>query len=133
MKDKTLLREQILGHLKLYSDLGVRYIASPRAQARSAARKSEKRSSEAPSIPRTGAPSAAPKVRVHTSMFDEAPSGKESLGAIEAELKECRCCKLASGRTNLVFGSGNPHADLMFVGEAPGADEDELGEPFVAG
>ncbi len=131
MKDKTFLREQILGHLKLYSDLGVRYVASPQAQARPAVRKSEKRSSEAPPIPRTGAPSAAPRIRVNTSMFDEAPSGEESLDAIQAELKECRRCKLAPGRTNLVFGSGNPHADLMFVGEAPGADEDAQGLPFV--
>jgi uracil-DNA glycosylase len=43
----------------------------------------------------------------------------------------CTRCKLAPLRTNLVFGVGNPHADLMFVGEAPGADEDLQGEPFV--
>jgi uracil-DNA glycosylase len=131
MKDKTFLREQILGHLKLYSDLGVRYVSSPQAQARPVARKSEKRSSEAPPVPRTGTTSAAPSLRVITSLFDEAPSGEESLDAIQAELKECRRCKLAPGRTNLVFGSGNPHADLMFVGEAPGADEDAQGLPFV--
>ncbi len=131
MKDKTFLREQILGHLKLYSDLGVRYVSSPQAQARPAARKSEKRNSEVSPMPRTGTPSAAPRVRVNTSMFDEAPSGEESLSVIQAELKECRRCKLAPGRTNLVFGSGNPHADLMFVGEAPGADEDAQGLPFV--
>ena len=131
MKDKTLLREQILGHLKLYSDLGVRYISSPQAQARPAVRKSEKRSSEAAPVREAGAPSAAPRIRVSTSMFDETPSGKETLEDIQAELKECGCCKLAPGRTNLVFGSGNPHADLMFVGEAPGADEDAQGLPFV--
>lgn len=43
----------------------------------------------------------------------------------------CTRCKLAPGRTNLVFGVGNPNAELMFVGEAPGADEDLQGEPFV--
>ena len=59
------------------------------------------------------------------------PQAKNRLDAIQAELKECRRCKLAPGRTNLVFGSGNPHADLMFVGEAPGADEDAQGLPFV--
>ena len=68
---------------------------------------------------------------MNTPVFDEAPPGKESLGSIQAELEACRRCKLASGRTNLVFGSGNPHADLMFVGEAPGADEDAQGLPFV--
>jgi len=52
-----------------------------------------------------------------------------------AELREfigdCQRCKLAPRRTNLVFGVGNPKAELMFVGEAPGADEDARGEPFV--
>jgi uracil-DNA glycosylase len=43
----------------------------------------------------------------------------------------CTRCKLAPGRTTLVFGVGNPNAELMFVGEAPGADEDLQGEPFV--
>lgn len=44
---------------------------------------------------------------------------------------ECTRCKLAPRRTNLVFGVGDPNAQLMFVGEAPGADEDARGEPFV--
>src|SRR6187401_1738910 len=43
----------------------------------------------------------------------------------------CRRCKLAGTRTNIVFGQGNPNADLMFVGEAPGGDEDEQGLAFV--
>ncbi len=42
-----------------------------------------------------------------------------------------KCAKLASSRTQTVFGVGNPDADLMFIGEAPGADEDQQGEPFV--
>jgi uracil-DNA glycosylase family 4 len=44
---------------------------------------------------------------------------------------DCRRCGLCRTRTNIVFGVGNPEADLMFVGEAPGADEDKQGEPFV--
>ena len=47
------------------------------------------------------------------------------------ELGDCQRCKLAPSRTNLVFGVGNPNAHLVFVGEAPGADEDAQGEPFV--
>ncbi len=43
----------------------------------------------------------------------------------------CRACSLCAGRTNLVFGVGNPNAELMFIGEAPGEQEDLLGEPFV--
>ena len=43
----------------------------------------------------------------------------------------CTRCKLHKARTNIVFGVGNPKADLVFVGEGPGRDEDEKGEPFV--
>ncbi len=53
------------------------------------------------------------------------------LAALREFIGDCTRCKLAPGRTNLVFGVGNPSADLMFVGEAPGADEDARGEPFV--
>tara|TARA_B100000686_G_C16681685_1_gene912312 strand:+ start:602 stop:1357 length:756 start_codon:yes stop_codon:yes gene_type:complete len=53
------------------------------------------------------------------------------LNAILKELGDCKRCKLCEGRTNIVFGSGNPNADLVFVGEGPGADEDEQGLPFV--
>jgi uracil-DNA glycosylase len=49
----------------------------------------------------------------------------------EAALRCTECSHLARSRTQVVFGVGNPDADLMFVGEAPGADEDEQGEPFV--
>ena len=55
----------------------------------------------------------------------------ERLQGIRDELGDCTRCKLHGGRTNLVFGVGNPGADLMFVGEAPGRDEDLRGEPFV--
>lgn len=55
----------------------------------------------------------------------------ESLEALRAGCADCRACPLADSRTKLVFGVGNEHADLMFVGEAPGADEDKTGIPFV--
>lgn len=55
-----------------------------------------------------------------------------SLEGIRAVLGDCVRCKLCGdGRRQIVFGVGNPDADLMFVGEAPGADEDRIGEPFV--
>jgi uracil-DNA glycosylase len=54
-----------------------------------------------------------------------------NLDELRAFIGDCTRCKLAPMRTNLVFGVGNPNADLMFVGEAPGADEDARGEPFV--
>ncbi|MDF1554206.1 MAG: uracil-DNA glycosylase [Deferrisomatales bacterium] len=53
------------------------------------------------------------------------------LERVRDALGECTRCRLSAGRTHLVFGVGNPDADLMFVGEAPGAEEDRRGEPFV--
>ncbi len=53
------------------------------------------------------------------------------LATLQQELHGCTRCKLHKGRTNLVFGVGNPNARLMFVGEGPGRDEDLQGEPFV--
>ena len=54
-----------------------------------------------------------------------------SLEEIREEMGDCRRCKLWQSRTRLVFGVGNPRARLMFIGEAPGAEEDKQGEPFV--
>lgn len=58
------------------------------------------------------------------------PTG-ETLEEIRAELTDCRRCGLCSGRRTIVFGTGNPNARLMFVGEGPGVEEDRQGEPFV--
>ncbi len=57
--------------------------------------------------------------------------GSPELLAVRSELGECARCKLAQGRHHLVFGVGNPKAELVFVGEGPGEDEDLQGEPFV--
>jgi uracil-DNA glycosylase family 4 len=58
-------------------------------------------------------------------------SGGEPLALVRQELGDCQRCGLAGSRTQIVFGTGNPAADIVFVGEAPGADEDRAGEPFV--
>ena len=55
----------------------------------------------------------------------------ETLADIQADLEGCLRCKLSKGRHTIVFGSGNPQAGAVFVGEGPGADEDEQGLPFV--
>jgi uracil-DNA glycosylase family 4 len=54
-----------------------------------------------------------------------------SFEALEHEALGCRRCPLAESRTQVVFGAGDPHADLIFVGEGPGAEEDKQGVPFV--
>ena len=55
----------------------------------------------------------------------------EKLEEIEEVVKKCNKCELCSNRTKTVFGVGNSNADIMFIGEGPGADEDIEGEPFV--
>jgi len=55
----------------------------------------------------------------------------ETLEAIRTDLGDCRRCRLSQSRKHIVFGAGDPHARLVFVGEGPGYDEDQKGEPFI--
>ncbi|MGA7871063.1 MAG: uracil-DNA glycosylase family protein, partial [Candidatus Binatus sp.] len=75
----------------------------------------------------------AEAVPVSTELFSKYPGLEKSttLDELRRFIGDCQRCKLAPRRINLVFGVGNPNAQLMFVGEAPGADEDARGEPFV--
>lgn len=61
----------------------------------------------------------------------ETPIARRPLDEIRRELGDCQRCKLCSGRSSIVFGSGNPRAELVFVGEGPGEEEDRQGVPFV--
>ncbi|MBH1988580.1 MAG: uracil-DNA glycosylase [Myxococcaceae bacterium] len=65
----------------------------------------------------------------HTVQSPEEPADLELLRL--NQIGDCQRCKLCRTRTQIVFGAGNPHAELVFVGEAPGADEDKQGLPFV--
>ncbi len=78
-----------------------------------------------------GSPPPPATLFVPTEPVTSPDQPRPSLEQIREELGDCRRCKLCSGRTNIVFGVGDPKADLMFVGEGPGADEDEQGIPFV--
>lgn len=95
--------------------------ASPRAPARTG-----------PSA--AARPPAAPLLTPSPG-FGPAPAERllacADLGALRAEIGDCRRCKLAPGRTNLVFGVGPERAEILFVGEGPGFHEDRKGEPFV--
>lgn len=116
--------------------LAKRASAAPRANSRASAAPS------AAALAPARTPATAPASTSTTaSALPSAPAelfyrypDLEKTGGLDA-LREfigaCTRCKLAPMRTNLVFGVGNPHAELMFVGEAPGADEDARGEPFV--
>lgn len=55
----------------------------------------------------------------------------ENINVLKQTIKDCQKCKLCSTRQNIVFGVGNEEAEIMFIGEGPGGDEDKLGEPFV--
>jgi DNA polymerase len=72
-------------------------------------------------VPPRPAPAVAAQAMVGGSTLDE----------IRRELGDCRRCGLCDGRKQIVFGSGNPRAQLVFVGEGPGQEEDEQGVPFV--
>jgi uracil-DNA glycosylase family 4 len=73
----------------------------------------------------------SPQLSEISNLKSEMPR-EAQLVALNETVRACRQCEhLAASRTQTVFGTGNPNADLMFVGEAPGADEDKQGEPFV--
>jgi len=131
MTDKSFLGRQILDHLKFYSDLGVRWVRSPEKAGRTASNRPGKRVIPPAPAPRTGIAASTYKTMAYSSMFDQVPSAQESLETVRTDLGDCRRCKLWQSRNTIVFGSGNPCGELMFVGEAPGADEDEQGLPFV--
>jgi len=116
------LRQQVAEHLRFYSELGVAGTSrDARWSKRPGAANAEHRSSD---IDHRSSDTEAQPLRVF---------GSEALAAIQADLgADCTRCKLhRMGRRQVVFGVGNPDADLMFVGEAPGADEDIQGIPFV--
>lgn len=72
----------------------------------------------------------APDIKEHEKK--PSPSApKTGLAGIVEDAQACTGCKLGKSRTRIVFGEGNPHASLVFVGTAPGKEEDDLGKPFV--
>jgi DNA polymerase len=111
------IRRQLADHLEFYGEIGVAGVSRDPAWRR--------RGSDAPQPPQPMTPQE-PLVQI-------ARSSTEALAAIRSDIGEdCSRCKLhALGRRQIVFGVGNPDADLMFVGEAPGGDEDIQGIPFV--
>jgi len=76
-----------------------------------------------------------PKTKVipakEPDLFPEEWESIDSISELDNAIKNCTKCSLAKTRTNLVFGAGNPDAEIMIIGEAPGADEDIQGKPFV--
>lgn len=101
------------------------------ATSRDAERTATSRDAER-GVPSRDAVGADPRVGPDASPVSFSINAAEALAAVRADIGDCTRCKLHRlGRTQVVFGVGNPNADLMFVGEAPGGDEDIKGIPFV--
>ncbi|MBL1212654.1 MAG: uracil-DNA glycosylase [Ignavibacteriae bacterium] len=71
------------------------------------------------------------EVKTDNNLFMEDFQKADNLASLNDMIKECQKCSLGKTRKSFVFGVGNPNADIMLIGEAPGADEDEQGIPFV--
>ncbi|MDI6777441.1 MAG: uracil-DNA glycosylase [Syntrophales bacterium] len=78
-----------------------------------------------------GNPPSPPLKKGSEGGFSSEKSPSLTLEEVRREIGDCQRCPLCRVRTNLVFGEGNPQANLVFVGEAPGEDEDRQGRPFV--
>ncbi len=104
-----MTRDQIKQSLEFYQDLGITMVYRR----------------ESPATPSSPLPPTEPRPSAHSI------SAPETLLQIVGDIGDCTRCGLHAGRNKIVFGSGNPSARLIFVGEGPGADEDEQGVPFV--
>ena len=117
-------RNQLTEHLRFAAELGVTGVSRDAAWRTREADGIRLGSDPGPT-PRThNLPPAAP--------MSFSKNAADALAAVRADIGDCTRCKLHTlGRRQIVFGVGNPNADLMFVGEAPGGDEDIQGIPFV--
>ena len=126
---QPVLLEQLKAHLEYFAESGIDGF-DPKAVSgalKLAASVRDKSKSRAPRPQQ-------PEPSTQTSLFAESGPASvrdSSLEEVRDDLGDCRRCTLCQDRTHIVFGSGNPQARLVFVGEGPGADEDRQGLPFV--
>jgi len=125
-------KKHLAARVNYYREMGIydfyrRPIAEAAAAGEELSAANEKADAAEPDTPVISAREA--------SLFDSAlPMVQDkpaALKTIREDIGDCTRCRLHKGRKNIVFGVGNANADIMFVGEGPGADEDEQGEPFV--
>src|ERR1700683_1409226 len=121
LNDADALSQQLLAHLRFLRDAGVDWL--PREMA----------VPETPSESPVEAASLAFDIALESTGADlSLEERRQGLQMLADEVKTCmRCAELCSSRTQTVFGQGEPSVELCFVGEAPGADEDAQGLPFV--
>jgi uracil-DNA glycosylase family 4 len=144
------LQQKLSERLKYYEDIGIRLFyrdrgAGERAQSRATTASHLEIQKEDTTLaktapryePRKLAPAASRKIDLlpvpsGPSLFESVNKiTDDSLLRIRTDLGDCTRCKLHKGRNKIVFGDGNPKAELVFVGEGPGHDEDVQGLPFV--
>lgn len=133
--------DALAAHLEYLAELGVTGISSDPAwrtrtqdDPQPLAMTSESSTapvSEQAAPPAQTQPVASPSASTARPVADAGGEAGTLLPMIRADIGDCTRCTLHTGRNQIVFGVGNPEADLMFVGEAPGADEDMQGVPFV--
>jgi DNA polymerase len=139
-------RDQLIQHLRFFGEIGATGVSRDRAWR---ARLGDPAPAAQPDLPSgvdttrdAARPAESPITVVESPDLFAEPAGEraearaasqaEALKLIRADLGECTRCKLhGQGRRQIVYGVGNPQAELMFIGEAPGRDEDIQGEPFV--
>jgi uracil-DNA glycosylase len=131
------VNDDLRAHLEFFGELGVDGVRlEPEWHSRTERQAANPAPVEAEEPDEVVQAPAAPPVEAMDAPVEPVrvfASETEALDALRVEIgPDCRLCKLHTlGRKQVVFGVGNPNADLMFVGEAPGADEDIQGEPFV--
>lgn len=108
-------RDELRRYVEFYRDIGIETLW---------------RRGSAVKAPEASRPEAKTPAAPAATLLPRAPDG-DSLDRIREDMGECTRCRLHSTRNKIVFGSGNPSAKLVFVGEGPGADEDAQGVPFV--
>ena len=119
-----MTRQDLAEHLRFFQELGVTGVSRDAAWRR-----------RAQAVPASGGPEWPAKAGITEVDAPDLPApegSQQALDEIRHDIGDCMRCKLHRlGRRQIVFGVGNPSAELMFVGEAPGADEDLQGIPFV--
>jgi uracil-DNA glycosylase family 4 len=145
------LQDKLSKRLSYYEDIGIRLFYRDRTSSAGATALAEEPAAtptiqEEPILPKTARPpvlsklvSPSPLATSRVDVLPPKPSLFESLNKvandtllkIREDIGDCTRCKLHHGRNKIVFGDGNPKAELVFVGEGPGRDEDAQGLPFV--
>jgi uracil-DNA glycosylase len=127
-------RDTLRRHLEFYRDLGIRDLLvdapspAPALQPQLPAQVIPP--APTPANPRPSLSSIPPPKQMTPPLIPIGPDN-DTLDLIRQDMGDCKRCRLCEGRNQIVFGSGNAQARLVFVGEGPGADEDAQGIPFV--